>query len=83
MVSPLTLIPGVNVPDWRGRVGLDDAGRDLERNPNVVVRDVEVTSHGWHVLRRTTFAYGQVRTEQRPIWSTPSCSMTPSGRPSS
>ena len=72
MVSPLTLIPGVNVPDWRGRVGLDDAGRDLERNPNVVVRDVEVTSHGWHVLRRTTFDYrhrdGRWETQHRETY---------------
>ncbi|MBT1621272.1 NUDIX domain-containing protein [Curtobacterium flaccumfaciens pv. oortii] len=46
--------PGVDVPDGRGRVGLDAVGRDLERNPDVVVRDVEVVSDGWHVLRRTT-----------------------------
>lgn len=29
-------------------------GRALDRNPDVVVRDVEVVSDGWHVLRRTT-----------------------------
>ncbi|ROS68676.1 nudix-type nucleoside diphosphatase (YffH/AdpP family) [Curtobacterium sp. PhB172] len=46
--------PGVDVPDARGRTGLDAVGRDLERNPDVVVRDVEVVSDGWHVLRRTT-----------------------------
>jgi hypothetical protein len=32
-------------------------GRDLTRNPNVIVREVEVTSGGWHGLRRTTFDY--------------------------
>ncbi|MFD6136418.1 NUDIX domain-containing protein [Isoptericola sp. NPDC060257] len=48
-------LPGVDVPDHRGRTGLDRAGRDLRRNPDVVVRDVELTSRGWHVLRRTTF----------------------------
>ncbi|HEY0868819.1 MAG TPA: NUDIX domain-containing protein [Acidothermaceae bacterium] len=48
---------GVDVPDRRGRVGLDQVGRDLRRNPRVEVRDVEVTSDGWHVLRRTTFDY--------------------------
>jgi nudix-type nucleoside diphosphatase (YffH/AdpP family) len=48
---------GVDVPDRRGRIGLDQLGRDLSRNPDVVVRDVEVTSDGWHVLRRTTFDY--------------------------
>ncbi len=47
--------PGVDVPDRRGRTGLDRVGRDLRGNPDVVVRDVEVTSDGWHVLRRTTF----------------------------
>src|ERR1700743_3857561 len=49
--------PGVDIPDHRGRTGLDQAGRGLDRNPGVVVRDVELTSAGWHVLRRTTFDY--------------------------
>ncbi|MFC9971159.1 NUDIX domain-containing protein [Spirillospora sp. NPDC127200] len=49
--------PGVDIPDHRGRTGLDQAGRGLDRNPGVVVRDVELTSQGWHVLRRTTFDY--------------------------
>jgi nudix-type nucleoside diphosphatase (YffH/AdpP family) len=44
---------GVDVPDGHGRTGLDRAGRDLTRNPDVKVREVEVTSDGWHVLRRT------------------------------
>jgi hypothetical protein len=47
--------PGVDHPDGRGRIGLDQAGRDLTGNPDVIIRDVEVTSDGWHVLRRTTF----------------------------
>ena len=47
--------PGIDIPDHRGRTGLDRAGRDLERNPDIVIRDVELTSQGWHVLRRTTF----------------------------
>jgi len=46
--------PGTTIPDARGRTGLDAVGRDLDRNPDVVVRDVEVVSDGWHVLRRTT-----------------------------
>lgn len=50
-------VPGADVPDGRGRTGLDGVGRDLDRNPDVIVRDVEVTSDGWHVLRRTTFDY--------------------------
>lgn len=49
--------PGVDVPDHRGRTGLDRTGRKLKRNPDVVIRDVELTSQGWHVLRRTTFDY--------------------------
>lgn len=66
---PTTLRPGIDIPDHRGRTGLDQAGRGLDRNPAVVVRDVEVTSDGWHVLRRTTFDYrrrdGRWVTEQR------------------
>ncbi|MFJ3490168.1 NUDIX domain-containing protein [Leifsonia aquatica] len=43
--------------DARGRTGLHLTGRDLTGNADVRVRDVEVTSDGWHVLRRTTFDY--------------------------
>ena len=32
-------------------------GRDLERNPDVVVRDMELLCTGWRVLSRTTFHY--------------------------
>jgi nudix-type nucleoside diphosphatase (YffH/AdpP family) len=46
--------PGVDVPDHRGRTGLDRTGRDLTRNPDVRVVDVELLAAGWHVLRRTT-----------------------------
>jgi len=49
--------PGAEIPDRRGRTGLDATGGDLSRNPDVRIRDVEVTSDGWHVLRRTTFDY--------------------------
>lgn len=49
--------PGVDIPDRRGRTGLDRVGMGLRRNPNVAVRSVEVTSDGWHVLRRTAFDY--------------------------
>ncbi|MCP2031306.1 nudix-type nucleoside diphosphatase (YffH/AdpP family) [Okibacterium sp. HSC-33S16] len=49
--------PGADLPDSRGRTGLDGVGRHLDRNPDVVVTNVEVTSDGWHVLRRTTFDY--------------------------
>lgn len=64
--------PGVDRPDSRGRTGLDQVGRDLVRNPAVIVRDVEVTSDGWHVLRRTTFDYrrrdGRWETQQRETY---------------
>lgn len=50
-------IPGVDVPDARGRTGLDRIGRDLDGNPRVRVRDVELLAAGWHVLRRTTLDY--------------------------
>ncbi|MEU9640230.1 NUDIX domain-containing protein [Streptomyces tendae] len=64
--------PGVDVPDHRGRTGLDRAGRGLDRNPGVVVRDVELTSEGWHVLRRTTFDYrrrdGRWETQRRETY---------------
>jgi 8-oxo-dGTP pyrophosphatase MutT (NUDIX family) len=49
--------PGVEIPDHRGRTGLDRKGRDLDRNPRVKVRDVELVAAGWHVLRATTFDY--------------------------
>ena len=49
--------PGVEIPDHRGRTRLDRKGRDLDRNPRVKVRDVELTAAGWHVLRATTFDY--------------------------
>ncbi len=47
----------MDVPDSRGRTGLDRAGVGLDRNPDVRITGVEVTSDGWHVLRRTTFTY--------------------------
>jgi nudix-type nucleoside diphosphatase (YffH/AdpP family) len=53
----VTSTAGADVPDSRGRTGLDRVGRDLDRNPDVVIRSVEVTSDGWHVLRRTTFDF--------------------------
>ncbi|MFB8207647.1 NUDIX domain-containing protein [Streptomyces sp. NPDC056010] len=65
-------IPGVDAPDHRGRTGLHLAGRDLDRNPGVRIRDVALTSQGWHVLRRTTFDYrrrdGRWETQQRETY---------------
>lgn len=59
--------PGVDHPDGRGRIGLDQAGRDLTGNPDVIIRDVEVTSDGWHVLRRTTFDYRRRDGQWEPL----------------
>ncbi|MFI8423623.1 NUDIX domain-containing protein [Streptomyces sp. NPDC085479] len=64
--------PGIDIPDHRGRTGLDRTGRDLDRNPDIVIRDVQVTSEGWHVLRRTTFDYrrrdGRWETQERETY---------------
>ncbi|WP_299957724.1 NUDIX domain-containing protein [uncultured Modestobacter sp.] len=46
---------GIDTPDRRGRTGLDQVGRDLTGNDDVRVRDVELLSSDWYVLRRTTF----------------------------
>ena len=63
---------GIDLPDARGRTGLDRVGRDLAGNPDVVVRQVELLAAGWHVLRRTTFeqrhADGRWTTEQRETY---------------
>ncbi|MFC4058751.1 NUDIX domain-containing protein [Planomonospora corallina] len=50
-------VPGIDVPDRRGRTGLDRAGLDLTGNPRVRVREVELLASSWYVLRRTTFDY--------------------------
>lgn len=46
---------GEDEPDHRGRTGLHLTGRDLDRNPDVVITDVELVASGWHVLRRTSY----------------------------
>ncbi|GAA0547921.1 NUDIX domain-containing protein [Paractinoplanes ferrugineus] len=60
------------MPDARGRTGLDQAGRDLTGNPDVVIRDVELLATAWHVLRRTTYDYrnraGHWTREQRETY---------------
>ena len=64
--------PGLDLPDARGRTGLDRAGRDLIGNPDVVIREVELLATAWHVLRRTTYDYrhrdGRWTTEQRETY---------------
>ena len=64
--------PGVDVPDRRGRTGLDRVGRDLDRNPRVRVRDVRVLTSNWYVTRATTFDFqhadGAWTTEERETY---------------
>jgi nudix-type nucleoside diphosphatase (YffH/AdpP family) len=64
--------PGIDVPDHRGRTGLDRAGRDLDGNPDVRVTDVELLAAGWHVMRRTTLQVrgpsGEWETQQRETY---------------
>ncbi|GAA1011294.1 hypothetical protein Aple_058990 [Acrocarpospora pleiomorpha] len=57
MTTEITGVPGIDVPDGRGRTGLDQAGRDLTGNPRVLVRDVKLLSCSWYVLLKTTFDY--------------------------
>ena len=67
-----TAQPGVDVPDRRGRTGLDRVGRDLDRNPRVRVRDVRVLTSNWYVTRTTTFDFqhadGAWTTEERETY---------------
>ncbi|MFG3343113.1 NUDIX domain-containing protein [Glycomyces sp. NPDC048151] len=63
---------GVDTPDRRGRTGLDRQGRDLDGNARVRIRDVELLSSDWYVLRKTTFDYqhsdGHWSQEQRETY---------------
>ena len=63
---------GVDEPDARGRIHLDLTGRDLDRNPRIIVTDVRLLASAWHVLRATTFEYqhgdGRWSTEQRETY---------------
>lgn len=65
-------VPGVDIPDSRGRTGLDRTGLDLTGNPRVRVTGVEVLAAAWHVLRRTTLEYrddrGEWATQQRETY---------------
>jgi nudix-type nucleoside diphosphatase (YffH/AdpP family) len=65
-------VPGIDVPDHRGRTGLDRTGRALTGNPDIVLTDVELLASGWHVLRKTTLdrrrSDGEWVTEQRETY---------------
>ena len=61
--------PGADVPDRRGRTGLDRTGLDLDGNPRVRMREVTLLSANWYVERRTVFDFqhrdGHWSTEER------------------
>jgi nudix-type nucleoside diphosphatase (YffH/AdpP family) len=63
---------GIDEPDGRGRTGLHLTGMGLDRNPDVVVKQVDVLAHDWYVLRATTFdirtSDGTWRTERRETY---------------
>jgi nudix-type nucleoside diphosphatase (YffH/AdpP family) len=67
-----TQTPGAEMPDRRGRTGLHRTGLDLDRNPDVVVRAVDLLSADWYVLRATTFdirtSNGTWRTDRRETY---------------
>ncbi|MFG6191660.1 NUDIX domain-containing protein [Nonomuraea sp. JJY05] len=48
---------GIDTPDRRGRTGLHRHGLDLTGNTRVWIREVEVLSCDWYVLRKITFDY--------------------------
>ncbi|KQQ03741.1 MULTISPECIES: NUDIX domain-containing protein [unclassified Rathayibacter] len=64
--------PGIDVPDRRGRTGLDGEGYDLTGNPDVVVKQVTLLSSHWYILRTTEFEYrhrdGRWTTEHRETY---------------
>jgi nudix-type nucleoside diphosphatase (YffH/AdpP family) len=64
--------PGADIPDSRGRTGLDRTGLGVTGNPRVRVTDVELVASAWHVLRRTTLEYqdakGDWSTQQRETY---------------
>ena len=63
---------GVDVPDRRGRTGLDRTGLDLTGNPGIRVRDVRLLTSNWYVTRATTFDFqhrdGHWTTEERETY---------------
>ncbi|MGA1835963.1 NUDIX domain-containing protein [Herbiconiux sp. 11R-BC] len=65
-------IPGIDVPDRRGRTGLDQTGRDLTGNPRVRVTDVQLLTSNWYITRTTRFEFqhsdGHGSTEERETY---------------
>ncbi|MCS5723818.1 NUDIX domain-containing protein [Herbiconiux sp. CPCC 203407] len=67
-----TGIPGVDVPDRRGRTGLDRTGLDLTGNPRVKVESVTLLSSNWYITRTTRIRFrhrdGHWSTEDRETY---------------
>lgn len=63
---------GIDTPDRRGRTGLDRHVPEPTGNPRVRIRDVDVLSCDWYVLRKTTFDFqhsdGHWSREQRETY---------------
>jgi len=63
---------GIDEPDGRGRTGLHLTGLDLTRNPDVVVKHVDLLANDWYVLRATTYdirkSDGSWQTERRETY---------------
>ncbi len=70
--TPSTARPGIDVPDGRGRTGLDQTGRDLTGNPRVRVLDVQLLTSNWYVTRTTRIEFqhrdGHWSTEDRETY---------------
>lgn len=70
--SPSIGRPGIDVPDRRGRTGLDQTGRDLTGNPRVRVLDVQLLTSSWYVTRTTRIEFqhrdGHWSTEDRETY---------------
>jgi len=64
--------PGIDVPDGRGRTGLDRTGRDLSGNPRVRVLDVRLLTSNWYITRSTRIEFqhrdGHWSTEDRETY---------------
>ncbi|MDO9397732.1 MAG: NUDIX domain-containing protein, partial [Herbiconiux sp.] len=65
-------VPGVDVPDRRGRTGLDRTGLDLTGNPRVEVESVRLLTSNWYVTRTTRIRFrhrdGHWSTEERETY---------------
>ncbi len=70
--TPATGTPGIDVPDRRGRTGLDREGLDLTGNPRVRVEEVRLLTSNWYITRTTRLAFqhrdGHWSTEERETY---------------